>query len=70
MYYTREEKEINRIKWEKINLNKQLIKLCKDLSIDEWRRIRSGDYYQIRDSLTEDSINQMYFIINRIKKYT
>jgi hypothetical protein len=70
MYYTRKEKEINRLKWEKINLNKQLIKLCKDLSIDDWRRIRSGDYYQIRDELTEDSIKQMYFIINRIKKYT
>jgi hypothetical protein len=73
MYYTREQKEKYRLKSEKFNLDRQLIKLSKELTIDDWRQIRSGDYYQIRDSffnkLTNNEIEQMYFILNRIKKY-
>lgn len=45
-------------------LNKRLYYLAKDLTIEDWRRIRSGDYYQIRDKL--EWAEQKKFIIERI----
>lgn len=45
-------------------LNKRLYYLSKDLSIEDWRVIRSGDYYEIRDKL--EWAEQKQFIIDRI----
>lgn len=66
-YYTREEKEKSRLHWENINVNRELIKLCKDLTIEDWRIIRTGNYYEIRDKLTD--IEQKQFIRNSILSY-
>ena len=62
MYDTREEKEKNSLKWEKINLHKQLITLSKKLTIDDWRQIRSGNYYQIRDSYIKNLNDKKTFL--------
>ena len=48
-------------------LNKDLFLISKDLTIEDWRRIRAGDYYSKRDELTGNE--QMEFILNRIKIY-
>jgi hypothetical protein len=62
MYYNTEEKQQNSLKWEKINLHKQLIQLSKELTIDDWRRIRSGNYYQIRDSYIKNLNDKKTFL--------
>jgi hypothetical protein len=67
MYLTSEEKEKKRLYWENINVNRELIKLCKDLTIEDWRIIRGGNYWQIRDKLTD--IEQKQFIRNCIQSY-
>ena len=38
-----------------------------DLEISDWRKLRSGDYYQKRDSLK--NIDRDKFIFNRIMQY-
>lgn len=48
-------------------LNRELYLISKDLTIEDWRIIRSGDYYQIRDQLSGNK--QMEFIIERIRYY-
>jgi len=62
MYDTREEKEKNSLKYEKINLHKKLITLSKKLTIDDWRQIRSGNYYQIRDSYIKNLNDKKTFL--------
>jgi len=37
------------------------------LSIDDWRNIRVGDYWEIRDS--KSGIDRYKFILNRIENY-
>ena len=53
--------------WEKIELTKDLIKLSKNLTIDDWRIIRKNNYYKIRDNLQGNQ--QMNFIKARITTY-
>jgi len=53
--------------WEKIQLTKDLIKLSKNLTIDDWRIIRKNNYYKIRDNLQGNQ--QMNFIKARITTY-
>lgn len=48
-------------------LNRELYLISKDLSIEDWRIIRSGDYYQIKDQLSGNE--QIEFIIERIRYY-
>lgn len=48
-------------------LNRDLFLISKDLTLHQWRRIRSGDYYIKRDELTGNE--QMEFILDRIKIY-
>ena len=55
-------------------LNKRLFLISKDLTIEDWRKIRTGDYYIKRDQskgnlILDPYIPQMQFIISRIKKY-
>ena len=38
-----------------------------DLGIDDWREIRSGNYYDARDSLFD--VNRDKFILKRILEY-
>ena len=38
-----------------------------DLGIDDWREIRSGNYYDVRDSLLDVSRDE--FILKRILEY-
>ena len=38
-----------------------------DLGIDDWREIRSGNYYDVRDSLLDVSRDK--FILKRILEY-
>lgn len=66
-YYTREEKEKSRLHWENINVNRELIKLCKDLTIEDWRIIRTGNYYEIKDKL--EGVEQKIYIRNCIQSY-
>jgi hypothetical protein len=53
--------------WEKNELTKDLIKLSKNLTIDDWRIIRKNNYYKIRDNLQGNQ--QMNFIKARITTY-
>ena len=59
--------------WQHYHLTKDLIKLCENLTIDDWRQIRKGDYYQIRDSYVINGNNkykeQIIFIKQRVEKY-
>jgi hypothetical protein len=59
--------------WKQYHLTKDLIKLCENLTIDDWRQIRKGDYYQIRDSYVINGNNkykeQIMFIKQRVEKY-
>ena len=48
-------------------LNRELYLISKDLTIEDWRIIRSGNYYQIRDQLSGNK--QMEFIIENIRYY-
>jgi hypothetical protein len=48
--------------------------ISKNLTIEDWRKIRTGDYYIKRDQsvgnlILNPYIPQMQFIISRIKKY-
>ena len=38
-----------------------------DFKIDDWREVRAGDYYEIRDALT--GIDRDKFILKRIIQY-
>jgi hypothetical protein len=55
-------------------LNRELFLISKNLTIEDWRKIRTGDYYIKRDQsvgnlVLNPYIPQMQFIISRIKKY-
>ncbi|MEI6508582.1 MAG: hypothetical protein WCO54_08845 [Bacteroidota bacterium] len=58
------EKTKNKFFIEDAILNKRLYYLSRDLSIDDWRAIRSGNYYEIRDKL--EYAEQKRFIIDCI----
>tara|TARA_R110000868_G_scaffold184980_3_gene426729 strand:+ start:1238 stop:1522 length:285 start_codon:yes stop_codon:yes gene_type:complete len=38
-----------------------------DFNINDWRKIREGNYWEIRDNL--DGINQSKFILERVRDY-
>lgn len=61
------EKSKNFFLIQQAKLNKELYLISKDLSIEDWRIIRSGDYYEERDKLS--SIDQIKFIIEKVKYY-
>ena len=61
------EKSKNYFLIQQAKLNRELYLISKDLSIEDWRIIRSGDYYQIRDQLSGNK--QMEFIIEKIRYY-
>ncbi len=42
-------------------------KITEGLDIDDWRVIRSGDYYDVCDKLK--GINRDKFVINRVNNY-
>lgn len=48
-------------------LDKSIWELSKDLTIEDWRKIRTGDYWQIRDNLK--GIEQKQFLKNCLNKY-
>ena len=48
-------------------LRKQLFLKTEKLSLNDWRIIRGGDYWEIRDSL--QGFEQTKFIYNRVSKY-
>lgn len=48
-------------------LDKIMWEISKDLTIEDWRIIRGGEYWKIRDKLT--GIEQKQFIRNCIQSY-
>ena len=61
------ERTKNKFLIKQAQLNRDLFLISKNLTIEDWRRIRSGDYYNIRDELKGNE--QMEFILDRIKFY-
>jgi len=61
------EKSKNYFLIQQAKLNKELYLISKDLTIEDWRIIRSGAYYEERDKLSGN--DQMKFIIERIRYY-
>jgi len=61
------EKSKNFFLIQQAKLNKELYLISKDLSIEDWRIIRSGDYYEKRDKLS--GLDQIKFIIEKVKYY-
>jgi len=61
------EKSKNYFLIQQAKLNRELYLISKDLTIEDWRIIRSGAYYEERDKLSGN--DQMKFIIERIRYY-
>jgi hypothetical protein len=52
---------------EQANLNRDIYIYSKNLTIEDWRIIRSGNYYQMRDKLKGNEL--MKFILEKIRYY-
>jgi hypothetical protein len=61
------EKSQNYFLIQQAKLNRELYLISKDLTIEDWRIIRSGAYYEERDKLSGN--DQMKFIIERIRYF-
>jgi len=61
------EKSKNYFLIQQAKLNRELYLISKDLTIEDWRIIRYGAYYEERDKLSGN--DQMKFIIERIRYY-
>lgn len=60
------------------NLNKDIINLSKNLSVQDWQKIRVNNYFEIFDSYTTiknidekttDTIGKLNFVKDRILQY-
>ena len=61
------ERTKNKFLIKQAELNRDLFLISKNLTIEDWRRIRAGDYYNKRDELKGNE--QMEYILDRIKIY-
>jgi len=52
---------------EQANLNRDIYIYSKNLTIEDWRIIRSGNYYERRDKLKGNEL--MKFILEKIRYY-
>lgn len=60
------------------NLHLDLINLCKNLTFQDWQKIRVGNYFEIFDSFTTiknidekttDTIGKLNFVKSRVLQY-
>lgn len=48
-------------------VDRELLNLTAEFSIDIWKKIRDNDYYTKRDSLPPDEVR--YFILQKVESY-